>query len=102
MTTINDVLVFLRTASVDDLRRITDEAASAAKLAAKVQANALRPGTRVRIRAIRPKYLTGCVGIVADQPRRGERVPVTLEAPPFQWRGSPTVDLPPGSIEVLS
>lgn len=102
MTTITDVLTFMRTASVDDLRLITEAAASAAKLAAKVQANGLRPGTRVRIRAIRPKYLTGCTGVVADRARRGERVPVTLDAPPIQWRGEPTIDLPPATIEVLA
>jgi hypothetical protein len=83
----------------DDLEGIQNACRQRQKVQGDINLMTLKPGTKVRLRGLSPKYLNGQTGVVSTKPRRGKRISVTLDNPVGRFRGAIT---PPAScVEVI-
>jgi hypothetical protein len=83
MTTLQDVLAFIGTADENEITAVFETARARSKglrtiRAAEAKAT-LRPGDRVRLTNLRPQYVNGATGTVADTGGVGGKVLVTLD-----------------------
>jgi hypothetical protein len=95
-----DVITAIMNGDVDDeLGIIRDAVRQRERAVGEIVRLLIKPGTRVRLKNLSPKYLNGLEATVSTRPQRGKRIPVELdESIP---RFGKTLNPPSQCIEVV-